>query len=139
MVLVACRMERGRKDVLLDVLLHLLFENEAAVAGVEGLRKQEQATDAVPVFEEVRGLRELACMALGVVCPNVFDLVTRGTRTADVLYKTAWQPRLALHVVYHTCKQMVDVKAVLLMDAKVRAAGKGLRDLAELFPQGCGQ
>ena len=46
-----------------------------AVARVERLRQEKQVANQVPVLTEVVGMLELVRMILGVIGPNVLDLV----------------------------------------------------------------
>src|SRR5947207_630897 len=75
-VAVGLRVERLRKEVLLEVMRQLLFVCQPAVAPIEAFRQQQKPTDSVAVLTEVLFVSELLCMPLELVSPDVLYVMT---------------------------------------------------------------
>lgn len=78
-------MEALREQVVAVVVLALFLVGLVPVAGVEALGQEQEAADPVAVLGEVGRVVELVCVALGVVGPDVLDLVAVPPAPLDVL------------------------------------------------------
>jgi hypothetical protein len=76
--------EAACQEVLAGVVFSLLVIRQVAVAGIEALVEQKQATDAIAVLLEIARVGELLRVAFGMIRPDVFDLVTL-TATLGIL------------------------------------------------------
>ena len=57
------------------VMRELLVVGEVAIAGIEALRQEKEAADAVAHGVKVAGMLELILVAIGMVGPDVLNLI----------------------------------------------------------------
>jgi hypothetical protein len=76
----------------------LLLVGQIAVARVEGLREEQKTADTVSILCEIGWVGELVRVLVGVICPNMFNFISRG-RNGDIVRKSRRVPRFRLDVI----------------------------------------
>lgn len=97
-----------------------------SVAGVEALRQKEQTADPVAVLREVRRVLELIVVLVGVVGPDVLNLVAVLAAPLDVFRVPGRLSRLRFDVVSHACEKPVNLAAIGAVKAEAIVSGEGL-------------
>ena len=113
--LVGLRVKTAGEDVLRVVVWQFLPIRQVAVTGIKALRQEEQPADPVAVPLEVGGMIELVRVPVGMVRPDVLNLVTVRPAGPDVIGEMGVMVRGALDVVGHPGEHHVDDPPVLLV------------------------
>src|SRR5262249_858656 len=117
-VQVRIRVQAPSKQVLTVVVNDLLRVRQVAVAGVEGLGKEQQVAKPIPVFGELSRMAELVAVAVGMIRPNVFDFEGAGAPALGVIDITGWHSGLRFDKVNHARNQAMDLATIGAVESK---------------------
>ncbi len=122
---------QGRgQSVLSEVVIHLLVVRVVAVAGIEGLRQQQERTDPVACTNEIIVRRPFVPVLVRMVGQDVLDLVSRAGLPLEII-EPVLTVGLLLDEVSEASQHEEDVAPVALVEAEVGEVrdGFGLGEL----------
>src|SRR5260370_21909420 len=110
-MVVGALVKTAREQVLASVVLALLGVRQVAIACVEALGQKQEPTDAVPELLELAWVGELVRMALGMVGPDVLNLIAFPS-ALRVLGAARCLAGASLQVVRHAREQARDFATI---------------------------